>query len=95
MSDNVKQNIRSSEAWKRALYMLLFMFIYCIAEVVVTAVVFLQLIIVLVSGGTNSQLLRLGRDVSVFIYQILRFLTYNSEDKPYPFGDWPGAAPGE
>ena len=26
-----------------------------------------------------------------FIYQNLQFLTYNSEQKPFPFADWPEA----
>ena len=96
MSDNVKENIQSRSTWMRALYMLLFVIVYSIAEIVILAVMLLQLAIVLFTGGTNAQLLRLGQDLSTFVYQIFRFLTFNSEDKPYPFGDWPGQArPGE
>ena len=89
MSDNVKENIKSRNTWMRALYMLLFVIVYSIAEIVVLAVMLLQLAIVLFTGGTNPQLLRLGQDLSSFVYQIFRFLTFNSDDKPYPFGDWP------
>ena len=94
MSDNVKENIKSPATWSRALIMLLFVFIYQVAEIVLAAVVVLQLLVVIFSGEPNARLLRFGQDLGTFIYQTVRFLTYNSEDRPFPFGDWPQATPG-
>jgi len=44
---------------------------------------------VLFSRDTNERLLDFSSDLSVYIYQILQFLTFNSEAKPYPFAVWP------
>jgi hypothetical protein len=93
MSDNVKENIKSPDTWLRVLIMLLFVFILHVTEIVLAAVVLLQLLVVIFSGEPNVRLLRFGRDLGTFIYQTVRFLTYNSEERPFPFGDWPQTTP--
>ena len=84
-----KKNVSSPPTWTRGLFILLFALIYGIAEVVVTAVIAFQFCYTLVTGTSNRQLRDFGQDLSTFIYQIMLYLTYNSEDKPYPFGPWP------
>lgn len=90
MDPEFKERVTAKPTWTRGLYILLFIVIYSIAEIVLYGVVVLQFLFSLFSGSTNSQLLVLGKNLSTFIYQILTYLTYNSDDKPYPFGPWPG-----
>jgi len=75
--------------WQRGLYMLLFAFLLGVAKFVVFTVVILQFLIVLLTEAPNAQLLQLGESLSAYIYQIMLFLTFNSEKRPYPFSDWP------
>jgi len=75
--------------WQRGLYMLLFAFLLGVAKFVVFAVVVLQFLFVLFNGAPNAQLLALGQSLSSYIYQIILFLTFNSEAHPYPLSDWP------
>ena len=75
--------------WIRLLYVGLFAIIYWVAEVVLVAIVVIQFGFVLISGERNDKLLQLGAGVSKFIYQILRFVTFNTDSKPFPFSDWP------
>lgn len=89
MSDELKENFLSPATWIRAIYMLVFTVIYSIAEILLVAVVIFQFLSRLVFGESNDRLLALGRSLGTFIYQIIQFLTYNSEEKPFPFGDWP------
>jgi hypothetical protein len=89
-----KKNVSSPPTWTRGLFILLFALIYGIAEMVVTAVVAFQFCYTLITGRNNRQIRDFGQDLSTFIYQIMLFLTYNSEDKPYPFGPWPDQPPG-
>lgn len=93
MDDNVKQNLKSQSSWKRILYMLLFGFIYSVAEIVVFAVAVCQALSVLITGKRNTPLLEFGDSLSTYLYQILQFFTYNSDEKPFPFADWPAANP--
>lgn len=75
----------------RLLYMLLFVLIYSVAEFLLAVVVLIQIGFVLFTGERNQKLLELGAGLGLFIYETLRFLTFNSEKKPFPFSDWPAA----
>jgi hypothetical protein len=48
---------------------------------------------VLFSGETNAQLLILGQGLATYSYQIVLYLTFNSEERPFPFIDWPQGPP--
>ena len=77
----------------RALFMILFVIIYYVAEWLVVAVAVFQFVVVLITGKANGNLTAFGEGLARFVYQIARFLTFNSEDKPFPFSQWPGEAP--
>lgn len=92
------QNLLSGPTWLRVLFMALFVLIYGVAEVLLTALVLLQVVFVLVTGEKNQRLTAFGKSLSLFVYQIILYWTYNSEEKPFPFGSWPveeTAEPGE
>ena len=91
MNDDLKKNIKESKTWLRGLYMLMFLFFYSLAKVVIFGVIAVQFVLSLFTGKTNEKLLFLGQSLSTYLYQILRFLTFNSEEHPYPFSDWPVA----
>lgn len=89
MSSEFKQHISSKTTWLRGLFMLLFAVIYSIAEIVIVGVAVFQFLSTLVVGHTNERLLRFGAQLSTFVYQILQYVTYNSEERPFPFANWP------
>lgn len=91
MDPELKNNLRKRTTWLRGLYMLLYILIFHVAEFVVGVVVVLQFLFTLVSGQTNIHLLQFGQSLSQYVFLILRFLTFNSEDMPFPFADWPAA----
>jgi len=93
MEDALKQNLKEKGTWLRGFYMLLFVLLISIAKVVILAVIIFQFISELITGKTNQRLLKLGQGLSTYSYQILVFLTYNSEYRPYPFGAWPRGEP--
>ncbi len=91
MEATLKENVKRRGTWMRLLYMLMFALIYQVAEIVLAAVVIFQFFFALFAGRPNERLLAFGQGLSTFIYEILRYLTYNSEDKPFPFAPWPSA----
>lgn len=93
MNDDIKRNLQESSIWKRALYMLLFALFYSVAEMVIFAVVIFQFLFKLVTGETNERLLDLGQSLATYVYQIVQFLNFNTENHPYPFGEWPQGKP--
>ncbi len=92
MDEELKQNITETGTWMRAFYMIIFFLIYSVAEAVLAAVVIFQFLSRLFTGKINEKLLVLGANLSTFAYEILLYLTYNSEIKPFPFGEWPQKA---
>jgi Domain of unknown function (DUF4389) len=91
--DDMKQNLKSTDTWSRILYMLLFVILYSLAEVVLTAVIVFQLLLVLFTASKNARLLKLGQSLSTYVYQILSYLSFNSDYQPYPMGAWPKGEP--
>lgn len=74
----------------RLLFMVIVMFLYSISRIVVAAVVAMQFVWKLFTGETNDNLLELGRSLATYTEQILLYLTFNTEDRPYPFDlEWP------
>ena len=93
MSDDVKENLKDQSTWKRGLYMLLYIVFSRIAEIVLGVVILFQFLLKLFTGETNDRLLKLGQQLSTYIYQVFQFLTFNTEYHPYPFGAWPKGEP--
>ncbi len=87
--NNLPQQLLAKDKWIRLLFMLLFGFIGYMIRFVALVLVVLQFFTVLFTGISNPKLLQFGKLLSSYTYQILLFLTYNSEEKPYPFGPLP------
>jgi len=92
MSDDLKAHITDMNVWMRLLFMLLFGVIYTATRFVLVVVVVLQFMWVLFTADKNRHLLSFGNQLSTFVYQIYRYLTFNTEHRPFPFSDWPGDA---
>ena len=88
-NEELKQNLTSTNQWLRLIYMVLFAVLLEIAGFVMLAVVIAQFLFAIVSGNANDNLRRLGDQIASYIYQTLQFLIYNTEEKPFPFAEWP------
>jgi len=89
MEQQTKTNLLNPETWIRLLYMIVFGLLSVLARMVIWVVAVLQFLLVLVTGSGNQNLRDLGQGASKWTYQAFLFLTFNSNDKPFPFSDWP------
>ena len=89
MDPELKEHLTAKDTWIRGLYMLLFAVFLAVAKVVTGVVVVVQFLFSVFSGETNDNLRELGAGLSRFTYLVMMFLTYNSDDKPFPFQPWP------
>ena len=72
--------------------MLVIALLYSVSRLVVGAVVMLQFFFVLFTGKTNNHLLSFGQALSTYTYQVISYLTFNTEERPFPFDtEWPKA----
>jgi hypothetical protein len=42
-----------------------------------------------VGGGSNERLRGVGRSIGRYLGQIAAFVSFATEDVPFPFSDWP------
>lgn len=88
-NEQIKSNLQSSKHWLRLVFMLLFAAILQVASIAMWLLVIVQFIFSLITGEDNANLRKFGYSLSVYIFDTLKFLTYSSEEKPFPFADWP------
>ena len=93
MDEQLKQHLTARDTWLRGFYIVLFTVIYTVAEIILVAVVVFQFLATLITGARNERLVTLGQSLSTFVYQILRYVTFNSDIRPYPFSAWPKGEP--
>lgn len=91
MSNETPSHLSNRETWKRGLFILLFALLYGVAEVVLWAVILFQFGSRLISGHCSDSLLEFSKGLNAYFYQILQYLSFRSDYKPYPFNDWPAA----
>lgn len=89
MGDQLKSNVLSANHWLRFAFMLLFAVFIQVAAAVMWVVVIVQFLFALLTGQVNENLRSFADSLSRFIFQTWRYLSYNTEEKPYPFQDWP------
>jgi len=89
ISNDIKSHVKNTNVWLRLLFMLMFTIIYSAAEFVIAIAVIFQFLTVLFTGKKNEKILSFGAQLSTYAYQIFRFLTFNSEEKPFPMAGWP------
>ncbi|MBX9872686.1 MAG: DUF4389 domain-containing protein [Burkholderiaceae bacterium] len=75
--------------WVRVLLMLLMGLAFHIAVTILGAVALVQLLFAAISDGPNERLQHFGRGLGQYLRQITDFLSFASEDVPFPFSDWP------
>ena len=71
--------------------MLLFIIISRIIDAIVVLIAVFQLFYTLVMRKPSNNVMSFGKDLSLYLAEIVQFLSYNTETKPWPFSPWPQA----
>jgi uncharacterized protein DUF4389 len=97
MTDDVKTNVKSKSTWTRLLFIILFAITYRVASIVLFAITIIQFLKALFTGFPFSQLQSFGGSLAEYNKQVVEFLSYQSDEKPFPVGPWPeqAAAPAQ
>ena len=85
----MNQQIQNKEMWVRGLFMLLFIVVYSVSKFLIVGIMLLQFVTVMVTKKPNEQILKFSQGLGVYIYQIVQFLSFNTEQRPFPFSAWP------
>lgn len=89
MEDEIKQRLQKKENWLHGFYMIFFVFIFGWANAIVGIIAFFQYATLIITGEKNTFLLEFSHNLGTYIHQIIDFLSFNSEQRPFPFQQWP------
>jgi hypothetical protein len=73
----------------RLIYSIIMMIIYTFLKPLIILVAILQYLHVAVKKTTHPLLLSFGHSLAQYTYEIIAYVTVNSEQVPYPFAPWP------
>jgi hypothetical protein len=89
MSDDIVDNLKEPSQWLRIAFMVGFAVALYVAISVLVVLTIAQALFCLVTGKDNENLRGLGKGLGSYVHQIVEFLTYNRQDKPFPFAPFP------
>ncbi len=89
MSGDIKENATRRSIWLRLVFMIVMGVAYSVAEFVTLVVVVFQFLTSLFTGKPNDRLNRFGRNLARYFQQITVYMTFATEEKPFPFAPWP------
>lgn len=89
---DLEKNVRSKSTWLRLVFMIVMGIAWSIAVFITSAVVVVNFFYVLLTGKTNGRLTEFGQSLASYLYQIVRFMTFNTDRRPFPFdAEWPSS----
>lgn len=88
MSEEMKNNLLNIKTYQRLALMLIFVVIYGIVELIIYAIAIFQWGVLLFTGKLYANLKEFGAAIAAYLYDIVKFLTFETEHLPFPFESW-------
>lgn len=74
---------------ERVLYTILYAVIAKIVSMVICLIVIVQFLYSWITGSANEKLLTFSSSLSEYVRQLIVYIALNSDEKPWPKGEWP------
>ncbi len=87
--EEVETNRREKPGLSRALYTLLYLIIGRFISMVLFVIAITQYIYSWLTGEPNEKILHFTEDLAEYSKQLVSYVGFNTEEKPWPVGDWP------
>jgi hypothetical protein len=92
--NELKKNVKDKDTWLRFVYLVLFGAAFYLSILLTFAVSILQFLAKLFSGSSFVSLSDFGNSLAKYQAQVTRFLTFASDEKPFPFAAFPTKSQG-
>ena len=87
--NGIIDRIKNSNSWLRILLMFGYLVVLYVIALLAVVIMATQTLFVFASGSPNSNLVIFGEALAEYIKQIIDFLFYKSNTKPFPFAPFP------
>jgi len=86
---SVKEHAKNVDTWVRGLFIIIFGVIFYVLYIVIWLLVIFQFLFKVLTGNLNENLSSFSVSLTRFAFQILLYITFQSEERPFPFSPWP------
>ncbi|MDD4617258.1 MAG: DUF4389 domain-containing protein [Alphaproteobacteria bacterium] len=87
--EDLKKNVKDKDTWLRFVFLVLFGAAFYLSIPITFAASVLQFLAKLFGGSEFPGVSEFGENLAVYQGQLTRYLTYASDDKPFPFAPFP------
>ena len=87
--EEVETNRREKPGIARALYTLLYLLVGRFISMVLFVIAITQYIYSWLTGEPNEKILIFTADLGEYTKQLVSYVGFNTDEKPWPVGDWP------
>lgn len=87
--NDIIRNFFSRALWLRILYMIVFYFVSKLVFMLIILITVIQSLSKLITGNVLEPVWKFSQSLNIYILQIMNFLTFHTEEKPFPFSNWP------
>ncbi|MCL2473521.1 MAG: DUF4389 domain-containing protein [Alphaproteobacteria bacterium] len=87
--EDLKKNVKDKDTWLRFVFLILFGIALYFIMIVVCISSLVQFLAKLFSGSALSSLSEFGGNLAKYQAQVTSYLTFASDDKPFPFVPFP------
>ena len=89
MEINMSNEYEGKTGWLRIAFVVLFWVIFHFTQLVIAVVAIGQCGFVLLTNKPNKYLMQLGDSLSKYVAEILQYVTFNTDKRPFPFAEFP------
>lgn len=88
--EDLKRNVKDKDTWLRFVYLVVFGFAFYLSILLTFATSIFQFLAKLFGGHSFEGMAEFGSNLATYQSQVTRFLTFASDEKPFPFAPFPG-----
>jgi len=87
--EEIETNEREKPGIVRALYTILYLIIIRLISMVLFVIAITQYIYSWLTGEPNEKILHFTEDLAEYSKQLVSYVGFNTDEKPWPVGEWP------
>ena len=86
---DIKDHAKNTDTWLRGFFILVFGIIFYFLYILIWLLVIFQFVTKVLTGELNGNLEQFSTKMTSYAMQILNYITYQSEERPFPFSPFP------
>ena len=87
--EEIKKHVKDKDTWLRFVYLVVFGFAFYLSIILTFATSIFQFLAKLFGGNSFAGLAEFGENLATYQAQVTKFLTFASDEKPFPFAAFP------